>query len=253
MIGIGRVPVAGRSGIDAGAPPSRVFEAFEHDDAGPLSHHEAVAPLVERPRCALGIVIPARHGTVGTESSVGEGRNAGFGTAGEHHIRVPPLNDPHRIPDGIGARGAGDTGGGKRPFQAESDGDLTGGHVHQNPAHEIRVQCARPAPVHSGVPILDGLRTSDAGADDNPRPGGGEGKSLKSAVGHGHIRCGDGELGEPVHAARGFPVDPPFRTEIPDLGGHGRGISGRVETGQAADPVSPGNEAAPEFVKTDPH
>ena len=49
VVGVARQPVADDLGVDLRAARPRVLELLEHDDAGPLAHHEAVAVLVVGP------------------------------------------------------------------------------------------------------------------------------------------------------------------------------------------------------------
>jgi len=58
VVGVGVATVTGDGAVDAGAPGGGPVPALEHDEAGALAHHEAVAVLVEGSR-GVGRVVPA--------------------------------------------------------------------------------------------------------------------------------------------------------------------------------------------------
>src|SRR3546814_9040672 len=63
VVGVAGQAVAGHLGVDRGAASLRVLVLLEHDDAGALAHHEAVADFVPRPRGLLrGLVEGGRQG-----------------------------------------------------------------------------------------------------------------------------------------------------------------------------------------------
>ena len=61
--GVGAGAVADHLAEDAGAAGLGVLERLQHQDAGALRHHEAVAVAVERAARPLGLVVPRRERT----------------------------------------------------------------------------------------------------------------------------------------------------------------------------------------------
>src|SRR5262249_41757119 len=69
VVGVAREAVADHFGIDLGAAALGAFVLFEHHDARPLAHHEAVAVTVIGARGARGFIVEAgRERAAGAES-----------------------------------------------------------------------------------------------------------------------------------------------------------------------------------------
>src|SRR5690606_26259890 len=76
-----------------------------------------------------GGVVARAHGFHGAEGGVGEGRHAGFGSAGDHNVGVAAFDHVHGLADGVGAGGAGGDDAEVWSARAELDGDHAGADV----------------------------------------------------------------------------------------------------------------------------
>jgi len=65
-----------------------VFEGFEHEYSGPLSHYKAVSALVERPTGLGRGVVSRAHGLHRTETGKTKRGDRGFTTAGDHDVGI---------------------------------------------------------------------------------------------------------------------------------------------------------------------
>ena len=93
---------------------------------------------------------------------------------------------------------------------------------------------------------LEGLRSPNAGPDDDASPAPIEGKRIQAGILHGQICSDQRKMGEPVHAFCDLAVDPFIGVKTLDLPGHLRAELRWVEQRNARDAVSPGEQSFPE-------
>ena len=86
--------------------------------------HESVAVQVEGPAGPLGVVVTRGQGFRGMESAHTKRSDDRLGTTGNHGIRVPALDHPGGVADGMGPRGAGGHHTAVGPFGPEMDRHL---------------------------------------------------------------------------------------------------------------------------------
>jgi hypothetical protein len=139
--------------------------AFQHQHAGALTEHQAVAASVERP-AGLGRIVPAVRQRAGVAERGRERRKQrGLAAAGQHQVGLACAQDPHRLTDRLGTGRAGRPDRGGVAADAELDRDPGRGHVRQHTGQHVR---ADPQPSLAGV--LDDLlfeqcQAADAGND----------------------------------------------------------------------------------------
>src|SRR5690606_27898864 len=90
--GIGAGAEAGELAVDARAALLRGLVFLQHQDAGAVAEHEAVAVLVPGPRGAGRIVVAGRHRAHRAEARDRGRRRAEFGAARDHRVGVAVLD-----------------------------------------------------------------------------------------------------------------------------------------------------------------
>ena len=235
VIGVGGHAITNQLGEDGSVAAASVFEFFENEDACAFAHDEAVTIFVPGAAGAGGIVVAGGKGAHGGESANSHGSNGGFGAAGDHDIGIAALDDTEGIADGVGAGGAGGSGGFVRALGAEAHGNVSGGEIDDGGGNEEGGNLARSAFEERRMLALDHVESADAGADVNADALGIFWRDLKPGHLHGFVGGGDGEVDEAAHLLDFFFLDELKRVEVMDLGGDLTGKGGRVESGNAAD------------------
>ena len=154
VVGVAAGAVAGQLADDLGPARHRPLQALQHDDAGALGRHEAVAVDVERAAGALGRVVAARERPRRVQARHAEGGDAGLGPARDHHVGRAPADDRRGVADAVVARRARRHHARARPAQAELHRDVAGGHVddrHRDRSGAIPARGRAPA-VRGGWP-----------------------------------------------------------------------------------------------------
>ncbi|MNR08266.1 hypothetical protein D3C85_1244140 [compost metagenome] len=109
-----------------------MLQRLDHQQPGPLPHHETVAAAIKRPRSLLRRVIESagqgpRRGKAGQADPV----DTGFGTTAQCDIRLTAANQPRRIANGLYTRRAGRNWRTQGPLEAVLDRHMAGRQVHQ--------------------------------------------------------------------------------------------------------------------------
>src|SRR4029079_842348 len=165
-----RKPVADDLRIDASAARLGVFEFLQHHHPGPLTHNEAVAVAVIRPRGALGLIVE-----IGRERAAsGEARNRQSADgrlrhAREHHIGIAERDKSGSIADGMRAGRACRDHGMVRTFQPMLDRDIAGGEIDQTSGYEKRADATRALLGKQQGGLLDALQAADTRYDQSTR------------------------------------------------------------------------------------
>ena len=223
VVGVAVGGVADQLGVDPRAAPSGVLELLEHQDAGALADHEAVAVEVERPARALGLGVAGRHRPHRVEPADPEDRDRGLGAAGDHAVGVAVADRAHRLADRVRARSS-------TPRRATCSGRSRRSGSRSCPGASLMMMsvtkygenpwrgplAAWAAKVSSMVwtpprpaPMNDPQRSASASGNRGRQPG----------VGDRHHAGGDAELEEPVDVLDLALVEEPRRLPALDLAG----------------------------------
>ena len=136
---------------------------FEHNDAGALPHHEAVAITVIGPRGARRVVVEMRRQRfAGSKPCQSEAAERALCSACDHHIGIVEGDQPCSVPDGMRARRAGRDHGMIRPFQTVLYGHVTGREIDKTAGNEKRTETTRPLFMDGHRAFLDPLEAADA-------------------------------------------------------------------------------------------
>ena len=150
-----------------------MVERLEHQDAGAVPHHEAVALRVERARGSRRVVVALRgqgaHGAEGGDRDLADAR---LGTAGDHDVRVPTANDVHRVADGVVRARAGADRRVVRAARVRVDRDVSGGHVRDQRGDQEGTDPLHAVQRGLGHVANHGVDAADPGADDAAGPPG---------------------------------------------------------------------------------
>ena len=172
VIGVARQAVAEDLGVDLRTALLRVLVLLEHKTAGALAHYEAVALPVPGPRrLCRGVVEVGRQCLAGVEARDADAADRGFGTARHHHIGILELDQPRGITDRVRTGGAGGDDRVVRSLEAVLDGNLAGDQVDQRRGNEEGTHSTRSPLLKHERGLVDGLETTDAGADHDAGPG----------------------------------------------------------------------------------
>ena len=168
VIGIAGHAIADQFGVDLGAARLGVLELFEHQRAGALSHHEAVAVLVIRTRGARRIVVEfGRQRPQRREAGERQPVDRRLGAARDHHVGVAKRDHAAGVADRMRAGRAGGDHRMIRPLQAELDRHKAGGQIDDAAGDEERGDAARPLLVHGDGSLGNAFDATDARADQH--------------------------------------------------------------------------------------
>ena len=145
VIGIPRKAIAQHLGIDLRAARLGMLVFLKHHHTRALAHHESVAIRVIGAGCLGRILRPLRgQRLAGVEPGNPDLADGALRPARQHHIGIPPLDQPRRIANGMGAGGTGRDDGMVRPLEAEADRDLPRNQVDQRAGNEEGRNALRP-------------------------------------------------------------------------------------------------------------
>ena len=168
MVGVAGQAVADHFGVDLGAARLGVLQLLQHDDAGALAHHEAVAVLVVGTRGLLRLVVEGgAQRAAGGKAGNGDAADRALGSARHHHVGIVELDQPRRVADRMRAGRAGGDDRVVRPLQAVPDGDIAGRQIDQASRDEERADAARPLLLEQDGGVGDAGQAADAGADQD--------------------------------------------------------------------------------------
>ena len=171
VVSIGAHADTGNAGEDVRATLLCVREAFEHEDAGALAHHETVAVLVERAGGGGGVIVALAQGMHVGKAGEGERADRFVGTAGQHDVGTAKADGVKggcdRMVGGCASRNHGEAGA----HPAGAVGNFAGGHVGNRHRDEERRNTVRTtgAPSHRIFGVC--VHTADTGTDNHARAG----------------------------------------------------------------------------------
>ena len=162
---------AGHASEDVCTTLLGVRKAFENEDTGTFTNHEAVAVLIERTRCCRRIVVALAQGLHGGKASEGDIVHGFVGTTGEHDIGAAQANLVVGGSDRMVRCCAGGNHCVAGAHPASTVGNFASGHIHDRHRNEERRHAARATVCegHHGVTI--NLHATDTGTDNHARAG----------------------------------------------------------------------------------
>ncbi len=170
VIGVARHAVADDFAVDLGPAGLRMFEAFQHDDAGALTHDEPIAIAIIRTRRLGRIVVEARRQRAArNEARHADAADRAFGAAGDHHLRIAQRHEPRGVTDGMGAGCARRDDRMVRPLEAMPDGHISAGKVDEPARNEERRDAPRTFFLQEDRRVGNTRQPSDTRADQDAR------------------------------------------------------------------------------------
>jgi hypothetical protein len=252
MVGIRAHPVADQLRQDVRAARVRLPDLLEHQDAGALSHDESVAAVIPGTARVGRIVVALRERAHRGKPRDAERRNARFGAAADHRIRVAPLDQPEGVPDRMRASGAGGGDRRVRALGAEAHGHVACREIDdRREDEEWRDAIGTPLEQRAMFP-LDHLETADAAADHHPDARRVGGIDPETALLHRHRGGGDRELHEAGAFLHVLAIDPEQRVEPRHFPGEAGRVPRRIERGDRPNPGATGHDAGPCGGSADP-
>ena len=235
VVGVGTGAEAGQLGVDARAASAGVLVLLQHQDAGAVAEHEAVAPGVPRARGALGFVVAGGHGLHRAEAAHRGRRGAALGATGDHHVGIAVLDHAHGHADGVVGGGAGRHRREIGALEAADDAQLARQHVDDGAGHVERRDLARPALQELGRLLLDAEDAANARTDDRSDAVGIGLGDFQARIVQGHERGRQSVVDERLHLLRVLGRHEGGGIEIADLPGDAGGEAGGVEMGDRTD------------------
>ena len=153
VIGIIGVAVAHDLGINVHTARLRMFHALEHEHAGALAHHKAVAIRIERTTSRRRIGIGSEC-TAGRKARNGIGDDDRLGTAGENRIGIAMLDGAERLAHGMSRGRARGHHGQGRAFCLVADRDIARSHIGNHHRNHVR-RCAAGPTVGNRMDVVD--------------------------------------------------------------------------------------------------
>ena len=171
MVGIGAHADTGNAGEDVRATLLCVREAFEHEDAGALAHHETVAVLVERAGGGGGVVVALAQGMHVGKAGEGERADRFVGTAGQHDVGAAETDGVVGGGDGVVRRRTGRNHGKAGAHPAGTVGNFACRHVGNRHRDKERGHTVRAAVRKRHCVFGVDVHTADTGTDNHARAG----------------------------------------------------------------------------------
>ena len=162
VVSIGGCPVAEDFAIDTSLAAAGVLEFFEDEDACAFAEDKAVAPSIERPRSAGGLLVAGGEGFHGAESAHAERDDGGFTATCDDEIRLGFANEAPAFADGVSGGGASGDDGKVGSAQAEVHGDVAGGDIIDHHRNHKRRDLFWTTIAENGVLLLEGAEAADA-------------------------------------------------------------------------------------------
>ena len=153
VIGIIGVAVAHDLGINVRTARLRMLHALEHQHAGALAHHKAVAIRIERAACRRRVRISGES-TAGCKARNGIGDDCGLGAAGQDCIGITVLDGAERLAHRMGRGRARGHHGQGRALCLVADRDIARCHVGDHHRDHIGRCTARPS-IGDRVDVVD--------------------------------------------------------------------------------------------------
>ena len=145
-----------------------MLERLEHDDAGALTHDEAVAIPVVGARGLGGLVVEMGcERAAGREAGHGDAADRALGAAGDHDVGIVQRDQARCIADGMRAGRARGDHGVIGALELMPDGDLARGEIDQTARNEERADPARALLRQQQRSLGDAIEAADARADEN--------------------------------------------------------------------------------------
>ena len=253
VVGVGAEAVAGELGVNPGPALDGVLVALENQHARTLAHDESLPLCVEGPAGPLRLTVALAQRLHRAETAHGELGDARLAPPRHHDVGDPPLDEFHRIADGVVARGACGHRAGVGALQPPAHGHLAGGQVGEQHRNEEGAQPLGPFCLENVLVGFYRRKPAQANADDRPPavPYFFLGR-LQASVLKRHLRGGDDVLDEGVHLLDFFALNIILGLETLHLSADLRGQPLGVEPCHPADPGFPRNERIPILPQANP-
>ena len=133
-----------------------MLHALEHEHAGALAHHKAVAVRIERTTRRLRIGVGGER-TAGRKARNGVGDNGRLGAARENRVGITVLDSTERLAHRMGRGRASSHDGQGRTLCLVADRNIARSHVGDHHRDHIR-RCAAGSAIGNRVDVVDERR-----------------------------------------------------------------------------------------------
>src|SRR4030042_162671 len=129
------ISVAGHSKTDyfsiyMGISFFSMLQALQHYYATTFGNDKSVALFIKRPAGFLGLIISGRKRPKGAEPAYPRRNHATFRAAGNHDIRIPALDNPESISNGMAARSTGSSYARVRALKTKGYSHMAGSFIN---------------------------------------------------------------------------------------------------------------------------
>ena len=245
VISIIGVAVAHDLGVNVRTARLRMFHALEHEHAGALAHHKAVAVCIERAASRRRIGVGGQR-TAGRKACNSIGDNGRLGTAREDRIGIAMLDGAERLAHGMGRGRARGHHGQGRAFCLVADRDIARSHVGDHHRDHIGRCTARPS-IGDRVDVVDKcLHAAHARAHVDAQAFVIDGAfDIKARIVHGLVRRRHRKLNAGVEMLGVTLAKVLVAVKALDLGRHLNGKRIRIEVRDRADTARAGAHSRP--------
>src|SRR5690606_29086302 len=249
VIGIAALAHADQLAVDLRAARLGVFVFLQHQHAGAVGQHEAVAVLVPGTRSALGIVVAGGQRARRAEAADAQRGRGMFRTAGNHDVGVAVLDDPGGVTDVMRGRRARGDDGEVRALEAVHDRQVARDHVDDAARNEERRDLLRAAVFRDQQRgVLDRMNAADARADHDADARRVFVIDFEARVLDRLHGSGNAVMDERIHAARFLRGDVLLDVEVANLAGKpGREVAG-IEMRDRPNAALAGPDVRPGFI-----
>ena len=153
VVGVIGVAVAHDLGINVRTARLRMFHALQHEHAGALAHHKAVAVCIERAASRRRVRISGEC-TAGRKACNGIGDNGRLGSAREDRVGIAMLDGAERLTHGMGRGRASSHDGQGWAFRLVTDRNVARSHIGNHHRDHVRGRAAGPT-IGDRVDVVD--------------------------------------------------------------------------------------------------
>jgi len=225
-----------------------VFKGFQREDAGALTHDEAVAIDVERAAGVLRVVVARAHRLHRAEAGKGKWGDRSLRAAGDHDVGFAAADGVVGIAEGMRGRRAGGNHTVVRATGPQLDADHAGADVADQRGDGERGNLAGAAFAQGRVLRFKGAHAADTRTDDHAHAVGILLRHVEAGVFHGLLGGAETQMRIAVVAARLLGIHVLGGIPPTHLGADLRGEIGGVKQGHTIDAALAGHQAGPKIV-----
>src|SRR5258706_7158174 len=145
-------------------------QLLKNENSGSFADYKSVALRIPGTRRLLRFIVALGKCPHCGKTTHAHGRDAGFGSATNHHVGVSALNDLERIADGVRAGGASGGSGRVRALCPGAYGNITGSEIDNCCWNKKRGDAAGTFLQQIAVLALDHLESADTASDIDAHP-----------------------------------------------------------------------------------